>query len=46
MFLYWLASPLKTVIPAWVPYDETEEVAKTAANASKKCNTKLSNQKF
>jgi amidase len=25
---YWLASPLKTVIPAWVPYDETEEVAK------------------
>jgi hypothetical protein len=28
MFLYWLASPLKTVIPAWVPYDETEEVAK------------------
>jgi amidase len=28
MFFYWLASPLKTVIPAWVPYDETEEVAK------------------
>jgi amidase len=36
----------KTVIPAWVPYDETEEVVKTAANASTKCNTKLSNQKF
>jgi amidase len=26
----------KTVIPAWVPYDETEEVVKTAANASTK----------
>jgi amidase len=24
----------KTVIPAWVPYDETEELAKNATNAS------------
>jgi ACR3 family arsenite efflux pump ArsB len=43
MFFYWLASPLKTVIPAWVPYDETEEVAKLPMHPQK-CNTKLSNQ--
>jgi amidase len=34
-FLYWLASPLKTVIPAWVPYDETEEVAKLPMHPQK-----------
>jgi hypothetical protein len=36
----------KTVIPAWVPYDETEEVAKLLPMHPQKCNTKLSNQKF
>jgi glutaminase len=29
-------------VPAWVPYDETEEV--TCQCIHKKCNTKLSNQ--
>ena len=32
----------KTVIPAWAPYDETEELAKNATNASTKMQYKLS----
>jgi amidase len=28
MFFILACKPQKTVIPAWVPYDETEEVAK------------------
>jgi hypothetical protein len=44
-FFTGLQAHSKTVIPAWVPYDETEEVAKLPMHPQK-CNTKLSNQKF
>jgi amidase len=46
MFFILACKPQKTVIPAWVPYDETEEVAKLLPMHPQKCNTKLSNQKF
>lgn len=36
----------KTVIPAWAPYDETEELAKNATNASTKMQYKLIQSKI
>jgi amidase len=36
----------KTVIPAWAPYDETEELAKNATNASPRMQYKLIQSKF
>ena len=36
----------KTVIPAWVSYDETEELAKNATNASKRMQYKLIQSKI
>ncbi|RTY88391.1 amidase family protein [Flavobacterium sp. RSP15] len=36
----------KTVIPAWTPYDETEELAKNATNASTKMQYKLIQSKI
>ncbi|RTY76235.1 amidase [Flavobacterium sp. GSP27] len=36
----------KTVIPAWAPYDETEELAKNATNASTRMQYKLIQSKI
>jgi amidase len=36
----------KTAIPAWVPYDETEELAKSATNASVRMQYKLIQSKI
>jgi amidase len=36
----------KTTIPAWVPYNETEELAKSAANASTKMQYKVIQSKI
>lgn len=36
----------KTVIPAWTPYDETEELAKSATNASTRMQYKLIQSKI
>jgi hypothetical protein len=45
-FFILLVSQLKTVIPAWAPYDETEELAKNATNASPRMQYKLIQSKF
>jgi amidase len=41
-----LQATKKTVIPAWAPYDETEELAKNATNASPRMQYKLIQSKF